>query len=51
MTIIGSATEIATLVKELQRWPDAEVKPDGHEIAKGCLEAIRGTLPEKRTGA
>ena len=44
MTISGSPTEMATFIKELQMWPDAKIKIDGDEIAKGCLGAIRGTL-------
>lgn len=49
MTIRGSPKEIATFVKELQRWPSTEIKIDGCEIFKGCLGAIRGTPPEKST--
>ena len=51
MTIKGNAAELAAFVKALQKLPNAEIKIDGNKIAKGCLEAIRGTPPEKPTGA
>lgn len=47
MVIRGTPKEMAAFVKELQRLPSMEIKLDKTELVKGCLEAIRGTLPEK----
>ena len=50
MEIRGHPNEIATFVRELQRWPvdKIELRINGDAIYPDFLEAIRGTPPEEK---